>query len=126
PTLIVFAVAATSTSTSTATATVHHTSGGATALAYLVVTLIQGFYFASLNGSARGQTIGNRAPHIAVRDANSGAPIGFWRAALRWLVRMVLYACLFVPGFLNDLWPLWDSQRQTLADKAARTVMVRV
>jgi uncharacterized RDD family membrane protein YckC len=133
PTVIVAGVAlgamATTTTTLNANGALVRTRdmhGGATALLWLVVYLIQGLYFAALNGSARGQTVGNRAPGIAVRDAVTGGPIGFWRGALRWVVRAVLYLCLGVPGLLNDLWPLWDSQRQTLADKAARTVMVKV
>jgi uncharacterized RDD family membrane protein YckC len=28
--------------------------------------------------------------------------------------------------FLNYLWPLWDSKRQTVADKIAKAIVVRV
>lgn len=91
----------------------------------LVVLVVQGIYFSLLNGLGRGQTIGNMVAGIAVRDLRSGAVIGAGRGTLRWLVRYLLY--LFViPGLLSDLWPLWDNQQQTWADKAANTVMVRV
>lgn len=95
---------------------------GATNLAFLV---IQGFYFTYLNGLNKGQTLGNRVLGIAVRDINTGQPIGLGRGFLRWFIRVLLYV-LVIPGLLNDLFPLWDAQRQTIADKVAKSVMVRV
>lgn len=81
-------------------------------------------YFGLLNGLGSGQTIGNRAPGIRIADERTGAPIGFGRSVLRSFVRIALYVCLVIPGLLNDLWPLWDKKNQTIADKAARCVMV--
>jgi uncharacterized RDD family membrane protein YckC len=101
-------------------------NGGALAIVLLLLTTIGGLYFAILNGKGRGQTVGNRAPNIAVRDATTGEAIGLLRGLLRWLVRFVLYAALGLPGILNDLFPLWDRRRQTLADKAAGSVVVRL
>ena len=106
--------------------TVKTLSGAAQAVVDVLSSIAGGLYFAVLNGTGRGQTIGNHAPGIAVRDVESGEPIGFWRGVLRWFVRTILYVALVVPGLVNDLLPLWDSRRQTLADKAARSVMIRV
>lgn len=100
--------------------------GGAALLVLLVLVALGGLYFAILNGTGRGQSVGNRAPNIAVRDAATGEAIGVWRGLLRWVVRFALYAALILPGILNDLFPLWDQRRQTLADKAARSVVVRL
>ena len=88
--------------------------------------LIGAAYFGFLNGLGRGQTVGNMALGIAVRDANTGDEIGIGRGLLRFLVRNLLYVALIIPGLLSDLWPLWDAQHQTLADKACNSVMVRV
>jgi uncharacterized RDD family membrane protein YckC len=85
---------------------------------------IIGLYFSLLNGIGTGQTVGNRAPGIAVRDAKTGEVIGFKRGLLRWFIRFVLYLALVLPGLLNDLFPLWDSRNQTIADKAARSVVI--
>jgi len=93
---------------------------------YVVSALIIGVYLSVLNGTGNGQTIGNRAPGIAVRDVNTGEVIGLKRGAIRWFVRTILYAAFIVPGLLSDLFPLWDRRRQTLADKAARSVVIRV
>lgn len=106
--------------------TVKSLTGSARTVVYTLSALVSGVYFAILNGTGRGQTVGNRAPGIAVRDVDTGTAIGFWRGVLRWFVRVVLYLAFVIPGLLNDLYPLWDSRRQTLADKAARSVMIRL
>jgi len=100
--------------------------GPAHVVILIATAAIVGLYFAVLNGTRTGQTIGNRAPDIAVRDAATGQVIGFKRALLRWFIRFVLYAALLLPGLLNDLFPLWDSRNQTIADKAARSVVIRL
>jgi uncharacterized RDD family membrane protein YckC len=107
-----------------------HSVKSLTGTARIVVDVLSSLatcvYFAILNGTGRGQTVGNRTPGIAVRDVDTGAPIGFWRGVLRWFVRSILYVALVIPGLINDLLPLWDGRRQTLADKAAHSVMIRV
>ena len=100
--------------------------GPAHVVILIATAAIVGLYFSVLNGRYNGQTIGNRAPGIAVRDATTGDVIGFKRGLLRWFIRSVLYLALVLPGLLNDLFPLWDSRNQTIADKAARSVVVRL
>jgi uncharacterized RDD family membrane protein YckC len=102
------------------------TDGGVGVLFFLVVLVVQGLYFACLNGQGTGQTVGNRAPGIAVRDVDTGEAIGLKRGFVRWLVRFALYIALIIPGIVNDLFPLWDAKRQTIADKAARSVVIRL
>lgn len=99
---------------------------GAAALEFVMLIAIQAVYFGTLNGTGTGQTLGNRAAGIAVRDVTTNEVIGYQRGFLRWFVRFALYLFLAVPGILNDLWPLWHKQRQSLADQAARSVMIRV
>jgi uncharacterized RDD family membrane protein YckC len=100
--------------------------GPAHALILIGTAAIMGVYFSILNGTGNGQTVGNRTPGIAVRDATTGEVIGFKRGLLRWFIRFVLYLALILPGLLNDLFPLWDSRSQTIADKAARSVVIRL
>lgn len=118
PTLIAESIAA---------ATVANSSSSAAPelAALIAATTVSGLYFGILNGSGRGQTFGNRAAGIGVRDLHTGQVVGLGRSVLRWLVRYVLYVFV-VPGILSDLWPLWDPLHQTLADKAAGTVMLRL
>lgn len=95
------------------------------ALQFVVLIVMGGAYFTVLNGIGAGQTVGNMAASVAVRDVDSDTVIGVGRSLLRWFVRLALYVFV-LPGLLSDLWPLWDDQRQTLADKVARTVVVAV
>jgi uncharacterized RDD family membrane protein YckC len=58
---------------------------------------------------------------IAVRDDKGGGQVAVGRATLRSVV--LVAASSFLVDFL---WPLWDTKRQSLHDKAARTVVVDV
>lgn len=105
-----------------------HTHGAAL-LAGLVIlwTLAAvpvGLYFGFMNGSRRGQTVGKLALSIAVRDARTGAPIGFWRAWGRFLITVLFSLLLYLPYVIDSLAPLWDNRRQSWHDKVARTVVV--
>jgi uncharacterized RDD family membrane protein YckC len=83
-------------------------------------------YFTVLGGGRLGQTLGYRTLNIVVRDARSGNPIGYPKAFVRYLVRFLAYVFGIIPGLVNDLWPLWDPMRQTLADKAVGAVVVQL
>ena len=79
-------------------------------------------YFGYLEGSASGQTVGKRALGIRVIDFNTGGPIGFGRAVIRYFGRIVsAIACL-----LGYFWMLWDKERQCWHDKFANDVVVPV
>jgi uncharacterized RDD family membrane protein YckC len=79
-------------------------------------------YFTWFHGST-GRTPGNAALGIRVVDFREGRvePIGFGRAALRWLVS-IPSALLILVGYL---WMLWDRDRQTWHDKAAGSLPIR-
>lgn len=83
-------------------------------------------YFAFMDGSRRGQTIGKMALGIAVRDINHGGPIGAARALLRRVVFMAFLLGTFILFLVNALWPLWDRRRQGLHDKVVASCVVKV
>jgi uncharacterized RDD family membrane protein YckC len=85
----------------------------------LLVDLV---YFTVMIGGARGQTVGQMAMGIRVIDFNTGGPIGYGRAFLRWLVSIVSALVIF----LGYLWMLWDKEKQCWHDKAANDVVVPV
>jgi uncharacterized RDD family membrane protein YckC len=124
PSLIVFGIVGAATKT-TDVYGVSHYNAGVRAGSWIALLVIQALYFTLFNGVGRGQTPGNRAPGIAVCDVNTGEPIGAGRGFLRWFVRILLYIVV-IPGIVNDLLPLWSARRQTIADKAANSVMIRV
>jgi uncharacterized RDD family membrane protein YckC len=76
-------------------------------------------YFTYFHGST-GQTPGDAALSIRIVDKDTGLPIGFGRAFVRWLVSIVS-ALVFLLGYL---WMLWDSEKQTWHDKAANDVVI--
>jgi uncharacterized RDD family membrane protein YckC len=90
----------------------------------LISSIPGAIYFAIMNGSRRGQTVGKIALGIAVRDARTGGPIGFWRALGRNLITIVFRVLLYIPFILDSLAPLWDARRQAWHDKVAHSVVV--
>ncbi len=78
-------------------------------------------YFTYFHGST-GQTPGDAALGIRVVDIrdNPGQPIGYPRAAGRWVVSIVS-ALVFLLGYL---WMLWDPKHQTWHDKAVGSLPI--
>lgn len=92
----------------------------------VVVAIVGVLYKVLMEGSPRGQTVGKMALRIAVRDQSTGGRIGYGRALLRWFVGMGLWFIFYIPGIIDLLFPLWDSKKQTIHDKAASSVVVAV
>jgi uncharacterized RDD family membrane protein YckC len=101
--------------------TIHLGSFAAVSFLSLIVAII---YSGLLEGSSHGQSVGKMALRIQVRDATTGGPIGFARAAGRRFIYQILFLPLFVPGLINGLSPLWDARRQAWHDKAVNTLVV--
>ena len=80
-------------------------------------------YFTLGHGGATGQTWGKRVAGIRVVH-ESGAPLGYVRAVIRWAVAIGLTILFIIPNLIDVLWPLWDSKKQALRDKAVGSVVV--
>jgi uncharacterized RDD family membrane protein YckC len=80
-------------------------------------------YWIILEGGERGQTVGKRMFGICVRGT-SGERAGYGRAFGRNLIARVIGVFPLI-GLVDLLWPIWDSRKQCLHDKAASTVVVR-
>jgi uncharacterized RDD family membrane protein YckC len=103
-------------------------AAGTDALFVLAVILIIGFpifYYTYFVGNEQGQTYGRRALGIQVRSADTGGQVGYGRAFGRYLVTY-LFGIFVLPLLVDYLWPLWDSRNQTLHDKAASTIVIRL
>ena len=85
-----------------------------------VGTLVGLAYFTYFEGSASGQTVGKRALGIRVIDFQGRGSIGYGRAFIRWISRILST----IPCLLGYLWMLWDREKQTWHDKLATTVVV--
>jgi uncharacterized RDD family membrane protein YckC len=87
---------------------------------FLIGEALQIAYFVYFEGSAAGQTLGKRALGIRVIDFSTGGPIGYGRAFIRWIGKLVSA----IPCGLGYFWMLWDKQKQTWHDKFANSVVV--
>ncbi len=98
---------------------------GDTLVLLSLFVLPEAIYDTVMIGS-RNQTLGKMAVGIKVVGADDREPIGYVRAFRRWLSTAALWALFTVPGVVDHLWPLRDRRNQTLHDKLARSVVVRV
>ena len=78
-------------------------------------------YYTYLEGSS-GQTIGKRALGIRVVDIGGGGSIGYGRAFIRYIGRIVSA----IPLLLGYFWMIWDKEKQCWHDKFANSVVVPV
>jgi uncharacterized RDD family membrane protein YckC len=70
-------------------------------------------------------TVGKFATGLRVRRPD-GSPAGWREAALRPVLELILGLLgLSIVTLIDELWMLWDRQKQTLHDKIASTIVVR-
>lgn len=82
-----------------------------------------GFTYRVWMHAAKGKTLGKMAVRVRLVNAADGSAPGWGTCFVRELVHAVL-AWTLIGFFLDLLWPLWDDRRQTLHDKAAKTLVV--
>ncbi len=91
-------------------------------LAAVLLLLPLGFYIwnVCLRQGRTGQTLGKTVVGVRLIGEASGQPIGAGMAFVRNLCHILdSLAC-----YLGWFWPIWDSKRQTFADKVLSTVVV--
>ena len=96
------------------------------AVAYVPLILLGPPAYFWLMVGRYGATLGKRALGIVVRRADDDATRVSYARALGRVASWLLLAFFTLPLFLSVLWPLWDRRNQTLVDKMAATVVVRV
>jgi uncharacterized RDD family membrane protein YckC len=114
---VIIGVASSSSSNSSSTTSAAAT--GVSSLIQLISLVISIGYFVYFWG--KGQTIGMRVFHLRVADANTGQPIGYGRAALRYLGYIVSALVCYI-GFI---WAAFDGRKQGWHDKIASTVVLQ-
>ena len=91
----------------------------------LVTIFVVPFLYGWLLVGTWGQTLGKMALGIRVLRAENHGRVTYSRAAAR-VASIWVLAILTLPLLLAYLWPLWDPRNQTLYDKMAGTIVVRV
>jgi uncharacterized RDD family membrane protein YckC len=80
------------------------------------------FIFFAVQVGQTGQTPGMRMLGLKCVKKDTGQPIGAGMAIVRALAHIIDTAICFI----GWLFPLWDAQRQTIADKVVGTVVIVV
>lgn len=70
----------------------------------------------------RGASLGKQCFGLLVISKNNARPIG----AVLTFVRSLAHILDMLPLMLGYLWPLWDSEKQTFADKVVNTAVLRL
>jgi uncharacterized RDD family membrane protein YckC len=109
----------------------------------LLSTAVDAVYLIGMLSLPNGQTIGNRVVSTRVRDAATGQPITRSQAVRRWLpyllYSIIQYAggapgtsagawtaSISLLGLVDILYPLMNDRKQTVHDRFAGTVVVRL
>jgi uncharacterized RDD family membrane protein YckC len=87
---------------------------------YALGVILGVVYFVYFEGGPTGQTLGKKAMGIRVIDFDTGGPIGYGRAFIRYVGRIVSG----IPIYLGYFWMLWDKEKQCWHDKFASDVVV--
>ena len=90
---------------------------------YLLTLVLPFLYFTLMHGGERGATYGKRALGIRV-VREDGSRLGYGKAFGRYGIQFLL-GILTLPLIVDYLWPLWDGRKQSLHDKAVRSIVVR-
>lgn len=69
-----------------------------------------------------GQFVGHKAVGVRIVDASTGGNISAWKAVFRFFIGHWIDGICYI-GYL---WPLWDKNKQTLADKIFSTYSIKV
>lgn len=91
-------------------------AGGLGELVGLVITIGYFVYFWGV-----GSTLGMRLFKLRVADANTGQPIGFGRAGLRYIGLVIST----IVCYIGLIWAAFDARKQGWHDKIAGTVVLQ-
>lgn len=105
---------------------IHVTTGASySSPAVSLVSLAITFGYATILIARNGQTVGMGVAKIRCVTLD-GAPLSQGRAAGRSAMAIVIGFVPYVGMLVDLLFPVWDRRRQTLHDKVAGTVVVKV
>jgi uncharacterized RDD family membrane protein YckC len=93
-------------------------------LAVLITAVLYVIYSTIFCGGRRGQTVGMMAVGVRAVRADTLDVLGYGKAFGRAVLEQIFRPTVIL-WLLDGLFPLWDSRRQTLHDKAAGTVVIR-
>ncbi|MBE7371353.1 RDD family protein [Dermacoccus barathri] len=104
------------------TTTTGRPSTGALALGMLCYLVVFAFSIWNLvfRQGKTGQSLGKKWTGITLLSEQTGQPLGAGMTFVRGLAHFLDW----LPCYIGYLWPLWDTKRQTFADKIMNSVVV--
>ena len=96
------------------------TSGGVTVAILYVIAAALGIWNTCYRQGRTGYSVGKQIVGIKLIKEATAQPLGAWPAFGRSLLHILDAA----PFYLGFLWPIWDSKKQTFADKIMKSVVV--
>jgi uncharacterized RDD family membrane protein YckC len=72
-----------------------------------------------------GQSFGMKQAGLRLVGEQTGQPIGGQQGLVRNLLFVVTGCCCAPVGLVDNLFPLWDTKKQTLRDKIGKSVVVK-
>ena len=116
-------IGSTTTTTNPDGTTTTTVDGGGISLLLILVGVITSVVFFVWNTCMKqgrtGYSIGKGVLGTKLIAEQTGQPIGAGMAFVRYLCHILDSIC-----YIGYLWPLWDSKRQTFADKIMKTVVI--
>ena len=89
-------------------------------LLFILVSIGWWIYNRVFQAGRTGQSLGKKTMHLRLLSEKTGEPIGAGMAFARDICHILdSLAC-----YIGWLFPLWDAQRQTVADKIVSTVVI--
>ncbi|MGH2958280.1 MAG: RDD family protein, partial [Solirubrobacterales bacterium] len=99
-------------------------------IAFLIIIAASTIYYMWTMAAWNGQTVGKKVTGIRVVREDGGRITAGYAFKRQTLVIGILFGyvailLLYIPTFLNYLWPLWDEKNQALHDKIVKSRVVR-
>lgn len=86
----------------------------------LLVIAVIGIWNILIRQGKTGQSVGKSTMHIRIVSEQTGQPLSMGMN----FVRQIAHIVDSIPCDIGYLWPLWDSKRQTFADKIMNTIVI--
>jgi uncharacterized RDD family membrane protein YckC len=104
-------------------------AGAADLIAFMIIIVATAVYYMWTMTAWNGQTVGKRVTGIRVVKEDGAAMTAGYAFTRQTLVMGLLFGwvallLLYIPTFLNYLWPLWDDKNQALHDKIVKSRVV--
>ena len=93
---------------------------------FVAFLLVGGFvaWNSGYQAGTTGYSLGRKIAKTKLISEQTQQPLGAGQGVLRAMIQWALVSFTCIGGLLTWLWPLWDTNKQTLADKMVKSIVV--